>query len=385
MSATAEQTSIHRLREATWGVTPAPFTGATVTRFTGEGLSDSLTTETSQEIRSDRAPADLIVVDASAGGNIDFELSYGTYDDFLEDAFMGTWTDLGLTTAITTVAAATDNLTATGNAFSNIPIGASFRLEGGSVAGIDTVYTVMDKADDNTLTVVPQPVAGTATDLVGSILRNGTVARSYSILKTFNDANPAARQMYRGMRVTGFSLDMSTGAIMTGSWNFLGSDAEWLSADPVVSPVAASTNPVMNAVDNITTITLDGMNVCANGSVSNLSIEWDNSYREQKGLCRLGSVGVVAGILSVSISASLYFQNDVEAKKAKESQDFPLVIGMTDNDGDMYVWNFGRCKYSDYVANATGLGSDVMGEATITPLLDPASGSVAILSRIPAP
>lgn len=385
MSATAEQTSIHRLREATWGDTPNPYTGATVTRFTGEGLTDTLTTETSQEIRADRSPADLIVVDASAGGNIDFELSFGTYDDFFEDAFMGTWTSLDASLSITTVAAATDNITTTGGGFAHIPIGASFRLEGGSDPGIDTVYTVVDKADDDTLTVVPQPIAGTATDIVGQVLTNGTVARSYSILKTFNDASPIAYQMYRGMRVTGFSLDMSTGSIMSGSWNFLGSEADWLSSDPVVSPVAASTSPVMNAVDNITSITLDGMNVCSNGSVSNLAIEWDNSYREQKGLCRLGSVGVVAGVLNVSISASLYFQNDVEAKKAKASADFPLVIGMTDQNGDMYVWNFPRCKYADYTANATGLGSDVMGEATITPLTDPVTGKVAILSRIPAP
>jgi hypothetical protein len=385
MSATAEQTTLHRLRESIWGTVPAPYTGATTTRFTGEGLTDTLTTETSQEIRADRSPADLIVVDASAGGNIDFELSYSTYDDLFEDAFMGTWTSLDLTTAITTLAAATDNVTATGNAFSNIPIGASFRLEGGSPVGIDTVYTVVDKADDNTLTVIPQPLAGSATDLVGSILTNGTTKRSYSILKTFTDASPAAYQMYNGMRVTGFSLDMSTGSIMSGSFNFLGSEADWLSGNPVVSALSASTTPVMNAVDNITTITLDGTNVCSNGSVSNLAIEWDNSYREQKGLCRLGSVGVVPGVLSVSISASLYFQNDVEAKKAKASQDFPFVIGMTDQDGNMYVWNFPRCKYADYTANATGLGSDVMGEATITPLTDPVTGKVCLLSRIPAP
>ena len=384
MSATAERTDIRRVREATWGTTPAT-PALTYTRFTGESLSDSLTTETSQEIRSDRAPADLIVTDASAGGGIDFELSYGTYDDLFEDAFMGTWTTLTATLAITTLAAATDNVTTTGGGFTSIPIGASIYLDGGSLPGIERVYTVVDKADNNTLTVIPQPLAGTATDLIGEVLTNGTTTRSYSILKRFNDASPVARQLYTGMRVTGFNLDMSTGAIMSGTWNFLGRDAEWLSAEIAgSSDVPASTTDVMNAVDNITTITQDSVDVCSSGAVSNLAIEWDNGYREQKGLCRLGAVGVVAGILNITISGSLFFQNSVEAEKAKASQDFPFLIEMTDNAGNKYVWNFPRVKYATYEANATGLGSDVMGEMSMTPLLDPVSGKVVILSRIPA-
>lgn len=383
MSATSERTDIRRVREATWGTTPSTPT-MTYTRFTGESLSDSLTTETSQEIRSDRAPADLIVTDVSAGGGIDFEFSYGTYDDFLEDAFMGTWTPLAITTAITTLAAATDNVTATGNAFANVPIGAYITLEGGSPGTVDGQYLVTNKADDNTLTVIPQPAAGSATDLTGSYLVNGATTRSYSILKRFNDANTVARQLYTGMCVTGFSLDLSTGSIMTGTWNFMGRDANWISAEiPSTANVDASTTPVMNAVDNITSITLDGVNVCSSGAVSNLSLEWDNGYREQKGLCRLGAVGVVAGILSITISGSLYFEGSADAEKAKDSQDFPFTLGMTDNEGNQYFWNFPRVKFSSYEVNATGLGSDVMGEMSMTPLLDPVSGYVAILSRIP--
>ena len=351
-------------------------------------MSDSLTTETSQEIRSDRAPAHLIVTDMSAGGGIDFEFSYGSYDDFLEDAFMGTWTDIGQNIALGFLAQDDDNVTtAVADGFANIPVGASFFVSGGSDPALDRVYAVTAKSTNNqTMTVTPAPsVAGNAAAIAGEVLVNGVVTRSYSIMKRFNDADPVARQLYTGMRVTGFSLDMSTGAILSGSWNFLGRDANWIDAEIAGSTTLdAHTTPVMNAVDNIHVIQIDGEDVCSTGAVSNLNMEWDNGYREQKGLCRMGAVGVVAGILNISISGSLYFKNSKEAEKAKASRDFSLLIGMQDSLGNQYFWNFRRVKYTSYEANATGLGSDVMGEMTMTPLLDPVSGTVAILTRIPA-
>lgn len=76
--------------ESSFGVTPTTGDSQEL-RFTGESLKFGITTETSQEIRSDRQIADLIQTGAESSGDVNFELSYGTYDDLLEAALGGTW------------------------------------------------------------------------------------------------------------------------------------------------------------------------------------------------------------------------------------------------------------------------------------------------------
>lgn len=55
-----------------------------IVRHTGESLKQDTTVITSEEIRSDRQIADIIRTGVGASGGVDFELSYGTFDDFLQ-------------------------------------------------------------------------------------------------------------------------------------------------------------------------------------------------------------------------------------------------------------------------------------------------------------
>lgn len=77
--------------EVNFGVTPTSGNSKTL-RFTGESLQFGITTETSQEIRADRQISDLIQTGAEASGDINFELSYGTYDDLIAAALGNLWT-----------------------------------------------------------------------------------------------------------------------------------------------------------------------------------------------------------------------------------------------------------------------------------------------------
>lgn len=85
---------IRYVPEATPGTTPvAPDVAShNALRVTGSSLKYDLKSETSKEIRADRATTDLALVSASASGGLNFELSYGEFDPFLEAALQGTWT-----------------------------------------------------------------------------------------------------------------------------------------------------------------------------------------------------------------------------------------------------------------------------------------------------
>lgn len=86
----AAQTRLAYISEVTWGTTPATPTFKTA-RVTGESLNFDNETLTSDEIRADRNVSDLIRVGTQASGGFDFELTYGTFDDFLASLFYGAW------------------------------------------------------------------------------------------------------------------------------------------------------------------------------------------------------------------------------------------------------------------------------------------------------
>lgn len=104
MSSGAKQT-VHYIKEATVGTTPSmPSQDDWKTmRFTSCTLTPSPTVERSEEIEQGRMPVGSVVTAANPAGNVVGELSYGSFDDWLEALFYDTWTSDVLTAAGTTV------------------------------------------------------------------------------------------------------------------------------------------------------------------------------------------------------------------------------------------------------------------------------------------
>lgn len=90
MFANASETRLAYVPETTWGTTPAtpPFK---VLRYTGESIVAGKTTVTSEEIQADRNIRDEVMVGRGAEGDIQAELSYGSFDDLIESALAATW------------------------------------------------------------------------------------------------------------------------------------------------------------------------------------------------------------------------------------------------------------------------------------------------------
>lgn len=86
----SSQTRLAYIEEVTSGTTPATPT-LLEQRFTSEGLNANIENVVSNEIRADRNVSDLIQVGSSAGGSVDFELSYGSFDDWFESLMYSTW------------------------------------------------------------------------------------------------------------------------------------------------------------------------------------------------------------------------------------------------------------------------------------------------------
>lgn len=83
--------SMSYVAEASYGVTPATPVFKPI-RHTGTTLALTKEALQSEEIRADRQIADFRHGAFQTGGEINAELSYGSYDDILEAVLCGTWT-----------------------------------------------------------------------------------------------------------------------------------------------------------------------------------------------------------------------------------------------------------------------------------------------------
>jgi len=61
-------------------------------RFVSENLKHTNATVVSAEIRADRMRSDLLLLGTDVAGDIAFEFSHGSFDDFIEAALCGAWT-----------------------------------------------------------------------------------------------------------------------------------------------------------------------------------------------------------------------------------------------------------------------------------------------------
>lgn len=89
--AESNRASLRYVAEATWGNLPSSGKSREL-RITSSSLTATKETAVSEEIRADRMIPSVIETAASSGGDIEFELSAGSLDDFYEAFLLGTWT-----------------------------------------------------------------------------------------------------------------------------------------------------------------------------------------------------------------------------------------------------------------------------------------------------
>ena len=200
----ANRVRISYMPEVTWGTTPGT-TALQALRITGESLGFNIENITSNELDYSRMVGDLVQTGAENSGGIDFELSYGTFDDMLEGAMMSDWVGVaGGATGTLTSGATAGNLEFTLNGTNNtIALGSSvthdivagqwIRLAGAATA--NNGYHYVTTVATNTLTV-QSITTGEVLDqtdaavIKGFRLRNASTKKYYTIERHHADLTP---------------------------------------------------------------------------------------------------------------------------------------------------------------------------------------------------
>lgn len=304
--------ALYYVEEVTYGTTP---TNPALKPIRHKSTSLALTKESfqSEELRSDRQIADFRHGNYQIGGDIEVELSFGSFDDILEGVLCGDW-------------------------------------------------------------VNETPASGT------DRLKAGTTRHSYSILRHFGDlAAGNAYHLFKGVEFSKLSMSVAPNAIVGLTLSTIGQDQTLDTTAPSGStyPAATTTSPM----DSFTgTINEAGVAIAV---VTELEITIENGQEARFVIGDAQTLRPTIGRSNVTGTVTAYFENTTLLEKFINETESSLDFTLVDLDGNQYLFNIPRIKY-------TGGQPDVGGEGPITlampfqALLDSTTSTNIIVERTPA-
>ena len=356
-------------RETTFGT---PETGDfNEFRFTGESLNYNIDTVESQEIRPDRQVPDLIRVNAGAGGDVEFEMSYGAFDEILEGLFLNAWSNEYKAVDVAgSLITASRQLTLTGEN----PGGSG--LVGGQWIRVTTptqsLYLLVESIVSDTITYAPTSETvqdETATmSISASRLTIGITKtlNQFTINKGFPDVNQYFQ--YNGQRCGSMALNIATEAIMTGTFTFEGLSSTNKATPYETSILPGPGNDVMSAVANVFNIRKDG--VVKPFEIQTMTLNLANALRSQTAIGTLGAVGIGIGRAAVTGDVSAYFEDAQLFDDLRNGTEFSFDFRLQDTAGNAYVITMFRVKMASLEVTAGAIDQDVMADGTYQAILE---------------
>lgn len=373
----SNRTQITFIKESVYGVTPDTPQMQEL-RMTGESLNKNINNIVSNEIRSDRQISDLIQAAKSAAGDINFELSYGTYDEFLASAlYSGDWSS-DLNISGTDIAADATGFTSSSTDFvaEGVVVGQIIKVAGftGNVAN-NTYYRVTS-VSANDLNTSPAPAAtdaaGEAVTIKGSYIRNGTTQRSFTIEKGFLDISEFFT--YIGMVVNQMSLNIKSQEIVTGTFSLMGKNATLAGSSIDATPTAATTSEILNAVDDVASIKEGGTEVASPNFVEELTIELNNNLRSKYAVGSDSLTGIGTGKCDVTGSLKTYFGDSALMDKYIAGTKTSIDFRIQDAAGNTYIFDLPEIKFDSANVVAQGQDQDVFAEMNYRAIRDAVYG-----------
>jgi hypothetical protein len=193
----------------------------------------------------------------------------------------------------------------------------------------------------------------------GGQITNGTTMTSYSIEKAFTD-NSSDYALYTGCVVDSMALNVTTEAVVTGSFTFLGAKGESLSSAQAGSYTAATTKDVMNSIDDVTGV-MEG-DTYVNRNVTAWSMALANNLRPRLEVGSLGAVSIGTGTCNVTGTLQGYYADSTLLDKYLAFNDSALAIVFEDVDGNGYIVDCPKVIYTSAQRVAGGQNQDIIAD-----------------------
>lgn len=382
--------SLFAVKELTYGQTPNN-PALDLVRITGTTLGLSKDSLQSEEIRSDRQIADFRLGANQVGGDINFELSYGSFDQFLQAVLLSADWAAPATTGTTTISATATGFSRASGSFltDGFAVGQTVTSSGFVGSGFNgkSIITAV-----SALTMDTTPLSGThgveAGDgdeliIASQAVKAAATRSSFSFIRYFADIAPADNPyyIYRGVELNSIQLSISANSMITGTFSVIGQSQETAQdltglGTPTYNP-ASTTSPL----DSFTGTLEEGGSTVA--VVTEISMTLQNGIEPRFVVGSKNSIYPSVGRSNLTGQVTAYFEDSTLVNKFLNETESSLVFSLPDGAGNIQRYRVPRIKY-------TGGQPDVSGEGPITlsmpfqALLDSSESTNMIIERTPA-
>lgn len=354
-------------------------------RLTNESLVHDMATTTSEELRSDRQISDIARIGLSTSGDIAFELSYGSHDDFLNAALLSaSWSsEVKITAAQTISAASSDNsISDSASGFGSFTADQWVLVSGFSTAANNGFKKILSVTSAKLIfvngTIVTETAGVPVTVLMGSQITNGTTLVSYNIEKDYEDLSNVL-SLFLGQSINNLNLDVPSDGIITGTFGFMGSEETSLTSSSGSGYTAVNSTVVMTGANHVP----DYMENYADTGILSFSMSLNNNLRTRMQVGTLGVTSIGVGTVEITGTFSVYFTTAALYAKFLSQQSTSIVLAVQDSQGSGYVIELPSIKITTGTRNAGGLNTDVIGEFGFSAFLDPTEQITIRIVRFP--
>ena len=329
--------------ETVWGTLPA--VAMKDLRITSETLAGTKQRARFNEIQGKRQVSPSVTQQEGAGGAINFNLSFGTFDDLMAVALGNDWTAAlaidGAAGDISTVASGNKLTSTTASKFTNIAAGQFIRLYGFTAGGgaNNGIYRVAAKTSDQDITLAGKTVTnetptGTAAKVRGSMLRNGDLIMSVYLQKKL-----ASNRFFRypAALLASMSLQGGLGQAFTGSFNVMAQQEMFNATDG--STGAHTAAPSGGFFDGVTNFGGVQLNDTAIGSVvQSVSLQLNREGAAMDyGMGSAAAQGGRWGQINPGGSIEMLFKDEATWLLFKNETQRLISWTMTDPQGNAYA------------------------------------------------
>jgi len=215
-------------------------------------------------------------------------------------------------------------------------------------------------------------------------IKNGVTQTSFSVERANLDKTQFF--MFPGQVVNTLNLTVSAGAIVTGSFDFMGGfpatglQQTTFDASSNTTPKAASTTDPFNGIGNVGTIKEGG--VALSGIyLSEISFSLSNNLRSLPALGQDTPIQISAGKCDITGTVTAYFEDESLYDKFIGGTETSMEFTLTDADSNTIRFNFPLVKYESDTANATGQDTDIMETLGFRAIYDTSEAAQIVIER----
>lgn len=364
-------------------------------RFTSESLAQVTGTVNSAEIRSDRQIVDHIRTTINVAGDMNIELSYSAFDDFLEAGLLSAdWSnsgaDITLTAATISAVNSTNSIDDSGSGLAVFTANRWIKVTGFTGAGTTAngflrIVSVAAGSLVVTGAVIIDDAAGESVTITeGPAIVNGTEQRSFVFEKEYTDLTNIFAK-YNGCMIDSVSLVIPSDNIVTGTFGILGKIEVSTAAtiDAAGGNTAAPANEVMAGIEDITAI-LESNSANTGFASTQFSFTLSNNLRQRLQIGILGPISVGSGTVDVSGTLQAYFDSQTIIDKHLNFTDSSLAIQFADSTGKGYVIDFPRVNYDSANRVAGGQNQDILADMNFSAFRNSSQSETIVIQRFAA-